>query len=49
MKDPAVRQGFEKAGAEPMSLALDAAKKFHAAEIVKYRDIISKAGIPKIE
>jgi tripartite-type tricarboxylate transporter receptor subunit TctC len=49
MKDPAVRQGFEKAGAEPMSLALDAAKKFHAAEIVKYRDIITKAGIPKIE
>jgi tripartite-type tricarboxylate transporter receptor subunit TctC len=49
MKDPAVRQGFEKAGAEPMSLALDAAKKFHADEIVKYRDIITKAGIPKIE
>ena len=25
------------------------AKKFHADEIVKYRDIITKAGIAKIE
>jgi tripartite-type tricarboxylate transporter receptor subunit TctC len=49
LKDPAVRQGFEKAGAVPIALTLDQAKKFHAAEIVKYRDIITKAGIPKIE
>jgi tripartite-type tricarboxylate transporter receptor subunit TctC len=49
MQDPAVRQGFEKAGAEPMSLSLDAAKKFHSDESVKYRDIITKAGIPKID
>jgi tripartite-type tricarboxylate transporter receptor subunit TctC len=49
LSDPAVRQGFAKAGAEPIGLSLDEAKKFHAAEIVKYRDIITKAGIPKIE
>jgi tripartite-type tricarboxylate transporter receptor subunit TctC len=46
--DPAVRAGFQKAGALPTSMNLDAAKKFHAAEIVKYRDIITKAGIPQI-
>ena len=46
--DPAVRQGFEKAGAQPIALSLDRAKAFHAAEIVKYREIITKAGIPKI-
>ena len=46
--DPAVRQGFEKAGAVPTSMSLDAAKTFHTDEIAKYRDIISKAGIPKI-
>jgi tripartite-type tricarboxylate transporter receptor subunit TctC len=49
LKDPAVRQGFEKAGAVPIALNLDQAKKFHADEIVKYRDIISKAGIKQIE
>ena len=45
LNDPAVQQGFEKAGAETMALPLDQAKKFHADEIVKYRDIITKAGI----
>jgi tripartite-type tricarboxylate transporter receptor subunit TctC len=49
LKDPAVRQGFEKAGAETMMLSLDQAKKFHAAEIAKYRDIITRAGIQKID
>jgi tripartite-type tricarboxylate transporter receptor subunit TctC len=49
LNDPAVRSGFEKAGAEPMALPLDTAKAFHHAEIIKYRDIISKAGIQKIE
>jgi tripartite-type tricarboxylate transporter receptor subunit TctC len=49
LKDPAVRQGFEKAGAETMMLSLDQAKKFHAGEIAKYRDIITKAGIQKID
>jgi tripartite-type tricarboxylate transporter receptor subunit TctC len=49
LKDPTVRTSFEKAGALPIALGLDQAKKFHADEIVKYRDIISKAGIPKID
>ena len=45
LNDPAVREGFAKAGAAPIALSLDAAKKFHADEIVLYRDIITKAGI----
>jgi tripartite-type tricarboxylate transporter receptor subunit TctC len=49
LKDPAVRAGFEKVGAAPMALSLDEAKKFHAAEVVKYREIITKAGVPVIE
>jgi tripartite-type tricarboxylate transporter receptor subunit TctC len=49
LNDPAVRAGFEKAGAETIALPLDEAKKFHAAEIKKYADIITKAGIAKIE
>jgi tripartite-type tricarboxylate transporter receptor subunit TctC len=49
LADPAVRQGFEKAGAEPIALPLDKAVKFHADEVVKYRDIIGKAGIAQIE
>jgi tripartite-type tricarboxylate transporter receptor subunit TctC len=49
VQDPAVRAGFEKAGAEPMSLSLEQGKKFHRDEINKYHDIIVKAGIAKIE
>jgi tripartite-type tricarboxylate transporter receptor subunit TctC len=49
LNDPAVKAGFEKAGAVPIGLELEQAKKFHADEIVKYRDIITKAGIAKIE
>jgi len=49
LNDPMVRHGFENAGAETIALPLDQAKNFHADEIVKYRDIITKAGIPKIE
>jgi tripartite-type tricarboxylate transporter receptor subunit TctC len=48
-KDPAVRQAFAKAGAAPIALSLDAAKKFHADEIVLYRNVITKAGIAQIE
>jgi len=48
LNDPAVKSGFEKAGAVPIGMGLDAAKKFHADEVVKYRDIITKAGIPQI-
>ena len=49
LSDPAVRQSFENLGAETMSLPLDRAKKFQIDEIKKYRDIITKAGIPLIE
>jgi tripartite-type tricarboxylate transporter receptor subunit TctC len=49
LKDPAVRAAYEKIGAVPVSLTLDQAKAFHANEIAKYREIISKAGIAKIE
>jgi tripartite-type tricarboxylate transporter receptor subunit TctC len=49
LNDPAVREGFEKAGAQSMTLPLDQAKKFLSDEIVKYREIINKAGIHPIE
>ena len=49
LKGPAVRAGYEKIGAVPVGLSLDQAKAFHASEIAKYREIISKAGIAKIE
>jgi tripartite-type tricarboxylate transporter receptor subunit TctC len=49
LADPAVREGFGKAGAEPMALPLEKSAKFHADEIVKYRDIIKNAGIAQIE
>jgi tripartite-type tricarboxylate transporter receptor subunit TctC len=49
LNDPQVKAGFAKAGAETIGMPLDAAKKFHAEEIVKYRDIIQKAGIPQIQ
>jgi tripartite-type tricarboxylate transporter receptor subunit TctC len=49
LKDPTVRQAFAKAGAAPIALSLDAAKKFHADEIVLYRNVITKAGIAQIE
>ena len=45
LKDPGVCAGFAKAGAQPTTMTLDQATKFHADEIVKYRDIIQKAGI----
>ncbi|WP_068031809.1 Bug family tripartite tricarboxylate transporter substrate binding protein [Rhodoplanes sp. Z2-YC6860] len=49
LNDPQVKQGFEKAGAEVMTMQLDEAKKFLHDEIIKYRDIITKAGIQKID
>jgi tripartite-type tricarboxylate transporter receptor subunit TctC len=49
LNDPAVRQGFATAGAETIALPLGEAKKFHHNEIIKYRDIIVKAGIAQIE
>jgi tripartite-type tricarboxylate transporter receptor subunit TctC len=49
LNDPAVRAGFERAGAEVIALPLGEAKRFQRAEIEKYRDIITKAGIERIE
>ena len=49
LDDPAVKKGFDGAGAETMYLPLDQVKKWHHAEIAKYRDIITKAGIAQIE
>jgi len=49
VEDPQVKKGFETAGAEPMWMPLDQVKQWHHAEIAKYRDIITKAGIEKIE
>ncbi len=49
VNDPAVRSGFDKVGAEPMSLPLGEARKFQHAEINKFREIITKAGIAQIE
>ena len=49
LKDPAVRVRFEEIGAVPIGLELDKAKTFLVDEVVKYRDIITKAEIAKIE
>ena len=48
LNDPQVKQGFEAAGAEVMTMELEPAKKFLHDEIIKYRDIIIKAGIEQI-
>jgi len=49
IEDPAVRARFAQQGAEPIYMTLDQSKKFLGDEIVKYHDIISKAGITQIE
>jgi tripartite-type tricarboxylate transporter receptor subunit TctC len=49
LADPEVRARFQQQGAEPVYLPPDQAKQFIADEINKYRDIITKAGIPQIE
>jgi tripartite-type tricarboxylate transporter receptor subunit TctC len=49
LKDSAVRVRFEEIGAVPIGLELDKARTFLVDEVVKYRDIITKAGIAKIE
>jgi tripartite-type tricarboxylate transporter receptor subunit TctC len=49
LNDPEVRANFEKVGAVPFGKSLDESKTFLAGEIAKYRDIITKAGIAKIE
>ena len=49
LKDPEVRSRFQQQGAEPIYLSLPQSKSFMADEIAKYRDIITKAGIPQID
>jgi tripartite-type tricarboxylate transporter receptor subunit TctC len=49
LKDPSVRVRFEEIGAAPIRLGLDQAGTFLLDEVVKYRDIITKAGIARIE
>jgi tripartite-type tricarboxylate transporter receptor subunit TctC len=49
LRDPTVRVRFEEIGAAPIGLELDKARTFLVDEVVKYRDIITKAGIAKIE
>jgi len=47
--DPAVHTRFAQQGAETIYMTLDQSKKFLSDEIVKYRDIITKASIPQID
>jgi tripartite-type tricarboxylate transporter receptor subunit TctC len=49
LRDRAVRTRFEEIGAVPIGLDLDKSKTFLADEVVKYRDIITKAGIARID
>ena len=49
LTDPVTKAAFEKAGAETIPMPLDVARTFHADEIKKYREIITKAGIERIE
>jgi len=49
LNDPDVRASFEKVGAVPFGLGLEEAKTFLASDIARYRAIITKAGIAKIE
>jgi tripartite-type tricarboxylate transporter receptor subunit TctC len=49
LRDPAVRIRFEEIGAVPIGLELDKARTFLADEVAKYRDIITRAGIARIE
>jgi len=45
MADTAVRGRFVEFGAEPMATTPDELGRFIAAEVVKWREIIGKAGI----
>jgi len=47
--DPDVRDRFIKQGAEPMALMPEEASKFISSETAKWREIITKAGIPQIQ
>jgi tripartite-type tricarboxylate transporter receptor subunit TctC len=47
--DPAVRARFLEVGAEPAAIPADEAAKFIAVEVAKWRDVITKAGVPQIQ
>jgi len=49
VKDPLVKTAFEKAGAQTLWMPLDQVKKWHHDEIARFRDVITRAGIDKIE
>ena len=49
LSDETVRQRFEQQGAVPSVIPPDQATKFVSDEIVKWREIIEKAGISKME
>src|SRR3954454_17709696 len=49
LKDSSVRARFEEIGAAQIGLELDQAGTFLSDEVVKYRDVITKAGIARIE
>ena len=49
LDDPEVRAKFQQQGAETYYLTPEESKKFIADEIAKYRDIITRAGIEKID
>ena len=49
VEDPAVRARFAQQGAEAIYMPLERSKKFLGDEIVKYHDIITKAGIAQID
>jgi tripartite-type tricarboxylate transporter receptor subunit TctC len=46
--DPAVRERFAQQGAQPMAISPEESAKFVSAEIEKWRDVITKGGIPVI-
>jgi len=49
LKDPALREKFTEQGAEPVVMSPEALAKFMSAEALKWRDIITKAGIQPIQ
>jgi tripartite-type tricarboxylate transporter receptor subunit TctC len=49
IEDPTVCARFAQQGAEAIYMTLDESKKFIGDEIVKYHDIVAKAGIAQIE
>jgi tripartite-type tricarboxylate transporter receptor subunit TctC len=49
LSDPALREKYTEQGAEAVVFTPDGVGKFIAAEIIKWRDIIGKAGIQPIQ